>query len=33
LAGYVKRAIDEFPRAGSRAPWRVLMNYPYDITW
>jgi monooxygenase len=30
-AGYVQRAIHEFPRAGSRSPWRIRMNYPYDV--
>jgi monooxygenase len=22
---------EEFPKAGSRAPWRVAMNYPLDL--
>jgi monooxygenase len=30
-AGYVLRAIDQFPRAGSRAPWRLGMNYLHDV--
>src|ERR671915_1142583 len=30
-AGYVLRSIDEFPRAGSRAPWQVRMSYPHDL--
>ncbi|HXL92983.1 MAG TPA: NAD(P)/FAD-dependent oxidoreductase [Streptosporangiaceae bacterium] len=30
-AGYVLRAIDQFPRAGSRAPWRLGMNYVQDV--
>ncbi len=30
-SGYVQRAIHEFPRSGSRSPWRVRMNYPYDL--
>jgi monooxygenase len=30
-AGYVLRAIDEFPRAGSRAPWRLGMSYAHDL--
>jgi cation diffusion facilitator CzcD-associated flavoprotein CzcO len=30
-AGYVLRAIDQFPRAGSRAPWRLGMNYAHDV--
>jgi len=29
-AGYVLRAIDQFPRAGSRAPWRLGMSYLSD---
>ncbi|WP_007023412.1 flavin-containing monooxygenase [Saccharomonospora iraqiensis] len=30
-AGYVRRAIDEFPRAGSRQPWRLGMSYAHDL--
>jgi monooxygenase len=30
-SGYVQRTINEFPKSGSRAPWRVRMNYPYDL--
>jgi monooxygenase len=30
-AGYVLRAIDEFPKAGSRAPWRLGMSYAHDL--
>jgi monooxygenase len=30
-AGYVLRSIDEFPRAGSRPPWQVIMSYPHDV--
>jgi monooxygenase len=30
-AGYVLRSIDQFPRAGSRAPWRLGMSYPNDV--
>jgi monooxygenase len=30
-AGYVLRSIDQFPRAGSRAPWRLGMSYPRDV--
>jgi len=30
-AGYVLRSIDKFPRAGSRAPWRLSMSYPRDV--
>ncbi|WP_132118294.1 flavin-containing monooxygenase [Actinocrispum wychmicini] len=30
-AGYVLRAIHDFPRAGSRAPWRLGMSYANDV--
>ena len=30
-AGYVLRAIDEFPKAGSRAPWKLGMSYAHDV--
>ncbi|WP_406230846.1 flavin-containing monooxygenase [Nocardia sp. NBC_01009] len=30
-AGYVLRAIDRFPKAGSRAPWRLGMSYGHDV--
>jgi cation diffusion facilitator CzcD-associated flavoprotein CzcO len=30
-SGYVQRSIHEFPKAGSRAPWRMVMSYPYDM--
>ncbi len=30
-AGYVLRSIDEFPRSGSRSPWRLAMSYPQDV--
>ncbi|MFE0021096.1 flavin-containing monooxygenase [Amycolatopsis sp. NPDC059021] len=30
-AGYVRRSIDEFPRAGSRAPWQLGMSYAHDV--
>ncbi|MFL6120845.1 flavin-containing monooxygenase [Actinophytocola sp.] len=30
-AGYVLRAIDEFPRAGSRRPWQLGMSYAHDV--
>ncbi|MEV2220004.1 NAD(P)/FAD-dependent oxidoreductase [Nocardia vinacea] len=30
-SGYVQRAIDHFPRAGSRRPWRLGMNYAHDV--
>jgi hypothetical protein len=30
-AGYVLRSIDQFPRAGSRAPWRLGQSYAHDV--
>ena len=30
-SGYVLRAIDKFPRQGSKAPWRLHQNYARDI--
>jgi monooxygenase len=30
-SGYIRRAIDTFPRQGSRAPWRLHQNYALDI--
>ncbi len=30
-AGYVLRSIDQFPRQGSKVPWRLRMNYALDI--
>jgi monooxygenase len=30
-SGYVLRSIDQFPRQGSRAPWRLYQNYALDI--
>ncbi len=30
-AGYVLRAIDQFPRQGRRAPWRLHQNYLRDV--
>jgi cation diffusion facilitator CzcD-associated flavoprotein CzcO len=30
-AGYVQRSIHLFPRAGSRPPWRLGMNYAHDV--
>jgi monooxygenase len=29
-AGYVLRAVDQFPRQGSRAPWKLKMNFFVD---
>jgi cation diffusion facilitator CzcD-associated flavoprotein CzcO len=30
-SGYVQRAIEQFPKQGSRAPWRLYQNYPRDV--
>ena len=30
-SGYVLRAIDKFPRQGSKVPWRLHQNYARDI--
>lgn len=30
-SGYVHRAIDTFPKQGSKAPWRLYQNYLLDI--
>ncbi|GAA4629627.1 NAD(P)/FAD-dependent oxidoreductase [Actinoallomurus vinaceus] len=30
-AGYVLRSIEEFPKAGSRTPWRIPMSYAHDL--
>jgi monooxygenase len=30
-AGYVQRSLHLFPKAGSRAPWRLGMSYPQDV--
>jgi cation diffusion facilitator CzcD-associated flavoprotein CzcO len=30
-AGYVLRSIDDFPKAGSRAPWRLGQSYAHDV--
>ncbi|MTE17268.1 flavin-containing monooxygenase [Nocardia aurantiaca] len=30
-AGYVLRSMDRFPKAGSRTPWRLGMNYAQDV--
>ncbi|WP_072802539.1 flavin-containing monooxygenase [Rhodococcoides yunnanense] len=30
-AGYVLRAVDSFPKQGSKAPWRLRMNYFRDL--
>jgi hypothetical protein len=30
-SSYVQRAIDQFPKQGSKAPWRLYQNYALDI--
>ena len=30
-SGYVLRTIDQFPRQGSKAPWRLYQNYARDL--
>ena len=30
-SGYVQRSIDQFPRQGTRAPWRLYQNYIRDV--
>lgn len=30
-AGYVLRAIDQFPKQGDRAPWKLYQNYVLDL--
>ncbi len=30
-SSYVQRAIDQFPKQGSKPPWRLYQNYPLDI--
>ncbi len=30
-SGYVLRSIDQFPKQGSKAPWRLYQNYALDI--
>jgi hypothetical protein len=30
-SGYVLRAIDRFPKQGSKAPWRLYQNYARDL--
>ncbi|MFZ2173845.1 MAG: NAD(P)/FAD-dependent oxidoreductase, partial [Rhodococcus sp. (in: high G+C Gram-positive bacteria)] len=30
-AGYVLRSVDSFPKQGSKAPWRLRMNYFHDL--
>ncbi len=30
-SGYVQRVLDQVPKQGGRAPWRLYQNYPRDI--
>ena len=30
-AGYVLRSIDQFPKQGSKEPWRLRQNYVFDV--
>jgi len=30
-SSYVLRSIDQFPKQGSKAPWRLYQNYALDI--
>jgi hypothetical protein len=30
-SGYVQRSLDQFPRQGTRTPWRLHQNYLRDI--
>ncbi len=30
-SGYVLRSIENFPKQGSKAPWRLHQNYPMDV--
>ncbi len=30
-SGYVLRSLDQFPKQGSREPWRLRQNYAFDI--
>jgi len=30
-AGYVLRSLDQFPKQGSKSPWKLRMNYPMDV--
>lgn len=30
-SGYVLRAVDQLPKQGERAPWRLRQNYPLDV--
>jgi len=30
-SGYIQRAIERFPKQGSRTPWRLHQNYALDL--
>ena len=30
-SGYIQRAIDQFPRQGSKQPWKLYQNYVLDL--
>ena len=30
-SGYVLRSIDQLPKQGPHAPWRLYQNYPRDV--
>jgi monooxygenase len=30
-SGYVRRAMDKFPKQGTKAPWKVYQNYALDV--
>ena len=30
-SGYVQRSLDEFPKQGSKEPWKLRQNYVLDI--
>jgi len=30
-SGYIRRSIDQFPRQGSRKPWKLYQNYIFDL--
>ncbi len=31
-SGYIKRAMEKFPKQGSKAPWKLNQNYTLDLT-
>jgi cation diffusion facilitator CzcD-associated flavoprotein CzcO len=30
-SGYVRRALDQLPKQGNRAPWKLFQNYALDL--